>query len=263
MRRIFLVVPGLILAVSLAVPLARADDKKAPEGERAKESYTLGYRLGSNLRLQEVDIDFDVLVSAMRSGLAGEKPALSVQDMNAIVKELRKKTLVRTNRKFEELAALNLGKSKVFLAENKAKEGVITLPSGLQYKVEKEGSGPVPKATDHVVVSYRGFLADGLEFDSTGKRGGSTAVTVKGVIKGWTEALQMMKTGSKWRLFVPPELAYGKRRFGRIPPNSLLIFDLELLSIGEPSQPVRHDPTVGKKTGADDDEDHPADGLSD
>ena len=129
------------------------------------------------------------------------------------------------------MAAKNLEDSKKFLAENQKKEGIKTLPSGLQYKVIAEGSGKMPKPTDDVTLHYRGTLIDGTEFDSSYQRGEPATFKVDGIIKGWTEALQLMKEGSKWQLFIPPELGYGNRSMSRIPPNSTLIFEVELISV--------------------------------
>jgi FKBP-type peptidyl-prolyl cis-trans isomerase FklB len=132
----------------------------------------------------------------------------------------------------KEQAAKNLVESRAFLAENGKKEGIKTLPSGLQYKVLTEGSGKSPKAEDNVTVNYKGTLINGTEFDSSYKRGQPATFQVKGVIKGWIEALQLMKEGSKWQLFIPPELGYGERGAGPlIPPNSALIFEVELIAI--------------------------------
>jgi len=133
---------------------------------------------------------------------------------------------------FQQLADKNQKEGEVFLAENKKKKGVITLPSGLQYQVIKEGTGKIPKATDTVTTHYRGTLIDGTEFDSSYKRGEPASFPVNGVIKGWTEALQLMKVGSKWQLFIPSNLAYGPQGAGQaIGPNATLIFEIELLSI--------------------------------
>jgi FKBP-type peptidyl-prolyl cis-trans isomerase FklB len=129
-------------------------------------------------------------------------------------------------------AAKSLEEGRSFLAENQKKEGIRALPSGLQYKVLSEGSGRSPQAADTVTVNYKGTLIDGTEFDSSYKRGQSATFKVSGVIQGWTQALQLMKEGSKWQLFIPPDLAYGERGAGRsIPPNSTLIFEVELISI--------------------------------
>jgi FKBP-type peptidyl-prolyl cis-trans isomerase FklB len=134
-------------------------------------------------------------------------------------------------KEMQELADKNLSEGKAFLEANRKKEGVKTLSSGLQYKVLAEGSGKTPKATDEVTVNYRGTLIDGTEFDSSYGRGKPLTVKVNGVIRGWSEALQLMKAGSRWQLFIPPDLAYGERVMGRIPPNSTLIFEVELISV--------------------------------
>ena len=221
----------ITLCLSLAALLCRAEGEPPLRDELARDSYALGYEFGGRIRKQGLEVDVETLISAMRSGLAGKDPAMSANEMGEALRELRKKVMIVAKRRSDEAAALNLQKSSAFLAENKTKEGVITLPSGLQYKVIRVGSGPVPKAADTVKVNYRGTLIDGTEFDNSQKRGEAAAISVKSAIKGWSEALRLMKTGSKWQLFVPAELAYGKRQFGRIPPNSTLIFELELLSI--------------------------------
>jgi FKBP-type peptidyl-prolyl cis-trans isomerase FklB len=134
-------------------------------------------------------------------------------------------------KKIKEIAERNLAAGKAFLEENKKKEGVKTLPSGLQYKVLAEGSGKIPKASDNVTVNYKGTLINGTEFDSSYKRGKPTTFQVDKVIRGWTEALQLMKEGSKWQLFIPLELGYGERGAEPVPPNSVLIFEVELISV--------------------------------
>lgn len=143
------------------------------------------------------------------------------------------------DKRSREAAAKNLLDSQSFLEQNKLKEGVKRLASGLQYRIIKEGTGPVPKANDAVTVHYRGTLIDGKEFDSSYVRGEAPTINVNGVIKGWTEALQLMKAGSTWQIFVPPDLGYGDRQYGRIPSNSTTIFDIELLSVNSsPGQSV-------------------------
>ncbi len=199
--------------------------------ERAKDSYSLGYEFGQNLRRQQVEVDRDVLLTAIQDGIAGKDAALSADEMRDCLSGLRKKIMINQDRRVRETAAKNLLESTAFLARNKSGEGITTLPSGLQYRVIKEGSGPIPKMGDAVTVHYRGTLADGKEFDDSHARGEAPTINVGGVIKGWTEALQLMKTGSRWEIFVPPELGYGERPFGRIPPNSALIFEIELLSV--------------------------------
>ena len=243
MKRILLVVLGL----SLLIPLSGAAGQPVIEEQKGKDSYSLGYQFGSNLRRQGVEIDPDLLISALRSGLDGRSPAMTSKDMTDTLQELQKKIMILATTRVEEAAAANLEKGKAFLELNKTKEGVTTLPSGLQYKVEREGTGRVPNAADHVAVHYRGQFIDGTEFDNTYKRGEPSIIPVEGTIKAWTEALQLMKTGSKWQLFVPPALAYGKRRFGRILPNSVLIFEIELLSIEKGGPAAPHDLNPGKE----------------
>jgi FKBP-type peptidyl-prolyl cis-trans isomerase FklB len=240
MKRIFV----LVFAMALMATFSMAEDETPLKDQKAKESYSLGYEFGARIKRQGAEIDTETLISAIKSGLEGKEPALKPREMSETLRELRKKTMILANRRSEEAAARNLEKGKAFLAQNKTKEGVMTLPSGLQYKVLNEGNGPIPKATDSVAVNYRGVLIDGTEFDNSLKRGGPADITVSGVIKGWSEALQLMKTGSKWQIFVPEELAYGKRQFGRIPSGSTLIFELELVSISkeEKTPPVKAKP---------------------
>jgi FKBP-type peptidyl-prolyl cis-trans isomerase FklB len=227
MRQIFLI----FLVVTLLAPLCRAEEKTPLNEQKAKESYSLGYDFGDNLKRQGIEIDVDVLISAVTDGLEGKKPALNPEEIRDTLLQLRKKLMVLQDRRYRELAAKNLKEGRAFLEANKTKEGVHTLPSGLQYKVLREGDGPIPKATDTVTINYRGTLTDGKEFDSSYVRGKPMTVHVFGVIDGWTEALQLMKVGSKWQLFIPPDLAYGDRQYNRIQPNSTLIFEIELLSI--------------------------------
>ncbi len=202
-----------------------------PADEKRKDSYGLGYEFGANLKRQGVDIDVDVLLSAFREGLEGKMPSLSPEEIRENPVLLKRKVITMNNRRLREIAANNLEEGKAFLDANRSKEGVKTLASGLQCRVLQEGSGPIPKATDSVKLHYRGTPVNGNEFDSSYFKGEPVTMPVVGVIKGWTEALQLMKVGSKWQIFVPPNLAYGERQFGRIPPNSTLTFELELLAL--------------------------------
>lgn len=235
----------IALVICLIAPLCQAESETPPKDEKGRESYSLGYDFGARIRKQGVEVDSDILIAAVKSGLAGKDPSMAPNEMNSTLRELRKKVMIAANRRSEEAAAQNLEKGKAFLEENRTKAGVVTLPSGLQYKVLREGTGTIPKATDSVTVNYRGTLIDGTEFDNSRKRGEFATISVKGAIKGWSEALQLMKTGAKWQLFVPPELAYGKRQLGRIAPNSTLIFEMELLSIA----PVENSGAAKSKPG--------------
>jgi FKBP-type peptidyl-prolyl cis-trans isomerase FklB len=209
-----------------------ADEKIELKDQKDKESYSLGYQFGQSLKSQGVDINLDIYASGIRDAFGGKEPQMSQEEIRATIMELQKRVVAARQKELNEKAAKNLSESKAFLAENGKKEGIKPLPSGLQYKVLTEGSGKTPKAEDTVTVNYKGTLIDGTEFDSSYKRGQPATFQVKGVIKGWTEALQLMKEGSKWQLFIPPELAYGERGAGStVPPNSTLIFEVELLTI--------------------------------
>jgi len=227
MTRLLIILMGLILMAAVC----RAEEKTPLAGKKAKDSYSLGYDFGTNLRTQEVDLDENVLIAAIREALEGKAPAMKIDEMRDNLKQLRKEVLIRYNLRSKQQATKNIEEGTKFLAANKSKAGVTTLPSGLQYTVVKEGDGSRPKVSDRVRVNYRGTLVDGTEFDSSLGSAGPAIVRVDDVIKGWTEALQLMKTGAKWQLFIPAELAYSQRQFGRIPPNSTLIFEVELISI--------------------------------
>lgn len=166
--------------------------------------------------------------------MAGKKTAMTEDEAKAALTQLQTDVRQKLDAKSHEEGAVNRKEGDTFLAANKTKDGVKTLPSGLQYKVLKEGTGPKPTASDTVTCNYRGTLINGKEFDSSYKRGQPTSFPVGGVIKGWTEALQLMPVGSKWELFIPPDMAYGDRGAGAdIGPGETLIFEVELLSIGE------------------------------
>ncbi|HLJ88405.1 MAG TPA: FKBP-type peptidyl-prolyl cis-trans isomerase [Candidatus Angelobacter sp.] len=200
--------------------------------DKQKVSYALGMNLGNNLRKQSVDVDPNVLVLGLKDALAGNKTAMTEQDAQATLMQWQKALMAKQEEKMKQAATKNKQEGEAFLAANKTKEGVIALPSGLQYKILQPGTGAKPTAADTVVCNYRGTLIDGTEFDSSYKRGEPASFPVGGVIKGWTEALQLMPTGSKWQLFIPSELAYGERGAGSdIGPNATLIFEVEMISI--------------------------------
>ena len=229
-RYLPMVAVGLGLLLSFCTPEKKIELKD----DKAKESYSVGYQFGQNLKKLETDLDANVLSAAIRDALSGKESRLSDEEMRAALTNLREKTVASMQASAKEQAQKNLAEGQKFLAENKTKEGVKTTESGLQYKVIAEGEGPSPKAGDTVTVHYRGTLVDGTEFDSSYQRGEPATFPLKGVIPGWTEALQLMKKGSKWVLFIPSDLAYGERGAGnRIPPNSTLIFEVELISFQE------------------------------
>jgi FKBP-type peptidyl-prolyl cis-trans isomerase FklB len=222
----------IILSIAFLFSVCLAQEKLELKDQKDKESYSLGYQFGQNLKFQGVDINLDVYASGIKDALGGKEPQMSQEDIRTTITGLQQRLTAARQKELKEKGAKNLEDSKKFLAENQKKEGIKTLPSGLQYKVLTEGSGKTPKAEDTVTVNYKGTLIDGTEFDSSYKRGQPASFQVNGVIKGWTEALQLMKEGSKWQLFIPPDLAYGEAGAGRtIPPNSTLIFEVELISV--------------------------------
>jgi FKBP-type peptidyl-prolyl cis-trans isomerase FklB len=216
------------VCVALIFLQACQQDKKTSKNPDDPAGYSAGYQIGANFRKSGTMLDPEAIAAGIRDGLSGAAPKLSEAEMQAQLNNLRKGIegqKEQTTRKFID--------GEVFLAENAAKDGIQTLPSGLQYQVLTPGQGEAPKATDSVTVHYRGTLIDGSEFDSTFGRGKPATFRLDRVIKGWSEALQLMQPGAKWKLFLPAKLAYGERGSGqRIPPNSVLIFEVELISVG-------------------------------
>lgn len=210
-----------ILWASQALALDLNSDKK-------RFSYIIGMQIGQQIKGDNIDLDEAAFMAAIKDTLAGVKPRLSQQDIQTTMQHIQQKRQAEEQKMGEQ----NLLEGRKFLDANKNKLGVKVLPSGLQYKVIKEGTGAMPKATDTVEVDYRGTLLDGKEFDSSYGRGQPAKFPVNGVIKGWQEALQAMKVGSKWEIYVPADLAYGPRGAGGlIGPNATLIFDIELHKI--------------------------------
>jgi FKBP-type peptidyl-prolyl cis-trans isomerase len=203
-----------------------------------KFSYALGMNiatgLGSNLKNQSLEVDWSLVIQGLKDSTSGAKTRLTEEEEKAVLTEVQNEVRKQQAEKAQQASTTNKTEGEAFLAANKTKEGVVTLPSGLQYKILTAGTGPKPAASDSVVCNYRGTLIDGKEFDSSYKRGQPATFPVSGVIKGWTEALQLMPVGSKWQLFVPSNLAYGERGAGaEIGPNATLIFEVELISIQE------------------------------
>ncbi len=213
-------------------PAARTAAPLTLSTEKEKFSYALGMRMGGSLKKQDVPVDPAILARGVKDAVSGGKTLLTEEEAQAALTAMQNEMRQKQQAKMQEAGAADKKEGEAFLAANKGKEGVVTLPSGLQYKILQEGTGPKPTATDSVVCNYRGTLIDGKEFDSSYKRGQPATFPVNGVIKGWTEALQLMPVGSKWQLFIPPDLAYGERGAGPdIGPDSTLIFEVELLSI--------------------------------
>jgi FKBP-type peptidyl-prolyl cis-trans isomerase FklB len=218
-------------------PAASAQEpalKSRPElpNEKDKFSYALGMNFGTNLRKQSVPFDPDVFMKGLKDSFSGGQTLLTDDEARAAIMEVQNQLRKQQQEKMQAQAETNKKEGEAFLAGNKSKDGVVTLPDGLQYKILQAGTGPKPTTTDSVTVNYRGTLVNGTEFDSSYKRGQPATFPVTGVIKGWTEALQLMPVGSKWQLFIPSDLAYGERAPGDIGPNSTLIFEVELLKIG-------------------------------
>ena len=221
------------IVVALAFVVSALAEDKPPQLKDLKDkaSYSIGLNVGFNFKRQNLDLNQDAFLAGMKDALNNRKPLLSEQEVRETMMAFEKDM----QQKQQQGAQKNQAEADKFLAENKSKEGVKTTASGLQYKVLKEGNGQQPKASDTVTVNYRGTLLDGTEFDSSYKRGQPATFPVGGVIKGWTEALQMMKVGSKYQLFIPPNLAYGEQARGSIPANALLTFEVELMSVASPN----------------------------
>jgi FKBP-type peptidyl-prolyl cis-trans isomerase FklB len=224
----------ITLAFSLAVPLLGQDQPPQLKTAKDKVSYSIGLNIGTNFKRQNVDVDTAVFMAGLKDGMSGKTPLLNEEQVRETMIAFQKDM----QQKQHEAAEKNAAESKKFLAENKNKPGVKTTASGLEYKVLKEGTGQKPKATNMVTVNYKGTLIDGTEFDSSYKRGQPASFPLNGVIKGWTEGVQLMKVGAKYEFFIPPNLAYGEAGRPGIPPNSTLIFEVELLGIkGPPGSP--------------------------
>jgi FKBP-type peptidyl-prolyl cis-trans isomerase FklB len=224
-----------VLSVALLSGVCRAGDKLDMTDKKVRLSYSVGYQVGGDFLRQGTDINPELLLKGVQDALLGKEPLMTPQEMRSTLVEVQKTVAAAQNQKNTAQAEKNLAEGKVFLSENAKKAGVKTLPSGLQYKVIKEGTGATPKETDTVKVHYRGTLIDGTEFDSSYSRGTPATFRADRVIAGWKEVLQLMKEGAKWQLFIPPNLAYGKRGAGaKIGPNSTLIFEVELISVPNP-----------------------------
>lgn len=222
-----------LISVLFAACQSNTQDKAhVMKSQKDTVSYTIGMNIGRDLKRQSIDIDPDLLAQGIKDIVAGGKTQITDEQAQACMMAFQQEMHVKTEQKKKEDGEKNKKEGDAFLAANKTKDGVKTTESGLQYKILKAGSGPKPTATQTVSVHYRGTLIDGTEFDSSIKRGQPAEFPVNGVIKGWTEALQLMSVGSKWQLFIPPDIAYADR--GAPPligPNAVLIFEVELLAI--------------------------------
>jgi FKBP-type peptidyl-prolyl cis-trans isomerase len=219
----------VITAVALSFAATVFAEDKPPQLKDLKDkaSYSIGLNFGMNFKRQNVDLNSDAFAAGFKDGMSDRKPILTEEEVRKAMTDFEKDM----QQKQGETAQKNAAEAEKFLADNKTKEGVKTTSSGLQYKALKEGNGAQPKSSDTVTVNYRGTLIDGTEFDSSYKRGQPATFPVGGVIKGWTEALQLMKVGSKFQLFIPANLAYGEQGRPGIPPNATLIFEVELMDV--------------------------------
>ena len=221
----------LVLTTALLAPVCLAAEPPVLDSDTAKINYSVGYQIGGDFKLQGVEMQSEMVLKGIQDALSGAEPLMTPEEMQTTMAELGKRIADQRNRE-KQLAKTTAEKENMdFLAANAKKDGVVTTPSGLQYKVLEAGTGRTPRATDTVTVNYRGTLIDGKQFDSSYDRGKPATFRVDGVIAGWTEALQMMKEGAKWQLFIPQELAYGERGQLR---DKTLVFDVELLSVDTP-----------------------------
>jgi FKBP-type peptidyl-prolyl cis-trans isomerase len=223
----------MLTIVMMALPaLVSAQEAPALTTEQAKLSYAMGMDLGNQLKIQALSIDPAVFSRGLEDAMAGRKTLMTVEEVKAVINDLQKTMMAKQMDAAKAIGDKNKGEGDAFLAANKAKDGVITLPSGLQYKVLTVGTGKKPTLSDTVVCQYRGTLIDGKEFDSSYSRNQPATFPVQGVIKGWTEVLQLMPVGSKWQVFIPSSLGYGERGAGGlIAPNAALVFEIELVAI--------------------------------
>ena len=233
-----ILVPALFLTTALSL---HADNAPQLTDEKSRISYAIGMMLGQNFfkrnNLDTNSVDMDVVAQAMKTVQTDGTPLMTALEMQTTIKDFQQKMMAKQKAVLAQEAAKDKADGLAFLSANKNNPGVITLPDGLQYQVITNGTGAVPGPNDQVSVNYRGTLVNGQEFDSSYRRGQPAQFPVNGVIHGWTEALEKMPVGSKWKLFIPSELAYGDMPRPGIPPNSVLIFEVELLSIKSQPQP--------------------------
>lgn len=229
---IFVIFSSLIIGQEVKNDTKQNDIPKLITKQQ-KYGYALGIDLGTNFRMQYIDVDLDALMLGIKEGIAAQRNYMTEEEFNQTVDQFQAEQRELYEKMKKEIGDKNKAEGQKFLEENKKKEGVIVLPSGLQYKVLKSGSGPSPKATDKVTAHYTGRLINGKVFDSSIERGKPFTTELNRVIKGWTEIMQLMKVGDKWEVYIPSELAYGENGAGTIEPNSVLIFEIELLGIGE------------------------------
>jgi FKBP-type peptidyl-prolyl cis-trans isomerase FklB len=247
MKRTLLTIVSILLLVSVSSAQKKADKSTsaALKTQKDKVSYVVGYdlgaKIGSDIKKQGLDFSIDAFVRGIKEAISGTKAILPDSEMQSAMMAFQQSMMEKQQTATKQAAEKNLKEGEDFLAANAKKDSVKVLPDGLQYKILRDGTGAQPAAADTVVTHYRGTLIDGKVFDESYGRGEPITFPVSGVIKGWTEALQMMKVGAKWQLFIPASLAYGERGAGQmIGPNSALVFDIELINVkkGPMEQPL-------------------------
>ena len=219
---------ALIILFMLASGSALAQDVTS---EKGKLSYSVGWDIGADIKRRSTEFDVEALISAVRDIVAGNDPKVAPEEMRTLLTALQEKVRAEQVEQFRQLSEENQAKSEEFLQANKAKTGIVVLPSGIQYRIIEEGDGARPGMESRVSVHYRGSKLDGREFDSSFARGTPEEFTVNAVLKGWQEVLPLMKVGSTWQIFVPPELAFGARGNPPVGPNEALMFDLKLIEL--------------------------------
>jgi FKBP-type peptidyl-prolyl cis-trans isomerase FklB len=218
---------SLTMVALMASGLALAQDTTSAKG---KLSYSIGYQIGKDFNERKMDVDINTVIRAMQDAYAKRKPAVAEETMRETLTAFQTKMVTEAKAEFDKVANANKAKSAAFMSANKSKKGIVSLPSGLQYRIIEDGTGKQVLPTSEVTVHYRGSLSDGLEFDSSFARGEPVKFKVNEVIKGWQESLSRMKVGDHWQIFVPPEMAYGERgQPPRIGPNQALVFDIKVI----------------------------------
>lgn len=225
----------VVLAVAMCTVMATVVQAQNLESEPGKLGYSIGYEFGAELRSYDIDIDLESVFQAVRDAYGQREPQVEIAEMRQLMTELQEKIRQERMEAFQQLAEENQARAESFMAENRNKSGIVSLPSGVQYRVIEEGEGSRPGLEDTVTVHYRGSKIDGREFDSSFRRGIPAVFQVSSVIEGWQEVLPLMREGAMWQVFLPPELAFGVRGDPpMIGPNEALQFDIRLVKIGEP-----------------------------
>jgi len=254
-----LIVPVLLLGLAAGAAFGQAPAAKPapapaapappaagkPESVQDRASYAIGLNLGRSFKQNEVNINLDLLMKGVKDALSGAAPVLTDEEIQGAMQSLQQEVLAKQQEKQKMIGEKNKKEGDEFLAKNKARPGVITTASGLQYEVLSPGAGENPKPTDKVTVHYKGTLLDGTTFDSSYDRGEPATFVLNQVIAGWTEGVALMKPGAKFKFYIPPAIGYGDRGAGpTIGPNSVLVFEVELISIGEPKaeEPKKEEP---------------------